>query len=33
MTKSELRVAFFEGKHIRKAIHEDEWWFSIIDII
>jgi len=33
MTKSELRVAFFEWKHIRKVIHEDEWWFSIIDII
>ncbi|MHB8092511.1 MAG: BRO-N domain-containing protein [Syntrophales bacterium] len=34
MTKSDLiRVAVFEGKQIRKIIHLDEWWFSIIDII
>lgn len=34
MTKSEIeRVAFFEGKHIRKIMHEGEWWFSAIDII
>ena len=28
-----IRVAVFEGKHIRKAMHESKWWFSIIDII
>ena len=34
MIKSDLiRVAVFEGKHIRKIMHLDEWWFSIIDII
>ncbi len=34
MTKSDLiRVAVFEGKHIRKIMHEGEWWFSVIDII
>lgn len=28
-----IRVAVFEGKHIRKILHEGEWWFSVIDII
>ena len=34
MTKSDLiRVAFFEGKRIRKIMNDGEWWFSVIDII
>jgi DNA-damage-inducible protein D len=34
VTKSDLiRVAVFEGKHIRKIMKEGGWWFSIIDII
>jgi prophage antirepressor-like protein len=33
-TSAELvRVAAFEGKHIRKTMHEGEWWFSIVDIV
>ncbi|MBU0622565.1 MAG: Bro-N domain-containing protein [Gammaproteobacteria bacterium] len=27
------RLAVFEGKQIRKVIHEGEWWFSIIDVV
>lgn len=34
MTKSDLiRVDVFEGKQIRKTIHEGVWWFSIIDVV
>lgn len=29
----QFRVAIFKGKQIRKAIHLDEWYFSITDII
>jgi len=27
------KIAVFRGKEIRRAIHNDQWWFSIIDII
>jgi len=27
------KLALFEGRQIRKALHEGEWWFSIIDVI
>ena len=27
------QIAIFKGKHIRKTIYNNEWWFSIIDII
>lgn len=27
------KIAVFKGKQIRKTIHDNEWWFSIIDII
>jgi len=34
MSKSNSsKLAVFEGKTIRKTLHEGEWWFSIIDII
>ncbi|RPH50125.1 MAG: phage antirepressor protein [Desulfobacteraceae bacterium] len=29
----ETNIAVFRGKEIRKTIHENEWWFSIIDVI
>lgn len=34
--KNELastKVALFEGKQIRKVFQENEWWFSVIDVI
>lgn len=27
------KIAVFKGKEVRKAIHNNEWWFSVIDII
>jgi len=29
----ETRVAVFKGKEIRKTIHNNEWWFSVADVI
>ena len=29
----ESRLAIFEGKRIRKTIHNNEWCFSIIDVV
>jgi prophage antirepressor-like protein len=28
----ETNIAVFKGKEIRKTIHKDEWWFSIVDV-
>lgn len=34
MTTEEItKLAVFEGREIRKTIHNGEWWFSIIDVI
>jgi len=27
------KIALFKGKKIRKTIHNNEWWFSIVDVI
>jgi molybdopterin/thiamine biosynthesis adenylyltransferase len=27
------KIAVFRGKEIRKAIHNNEWWFSITDVV
>jgi hypothetical protein len=32
-TEKTSKLAVFEGKRIRKILHEGEWWFSIIDVI
>jgi len=28
----ETGIAVFSGKEIRKTIHNNEWWFSIVDV-
>lgn len=27
------RIALFQGKEIRKTFHNEEWWFSVVDVI
>ncbi|OIO51658.1 MAG: hypothetical protein AUJ11_01590 [Parcubacteria group bacterium CG1_02_44_65] len=33
MKKDTKSLAIFEGKRIRKIIHNNEWWFSVIDVV
>ena len=30
---TETKIAIFKGKNIRKTIYQNEWWFSVIDVI
>ncbi len=32
-TMKTTKIALFKGKKIRKTLHQNEWWFSVIDII
>ncbi len=27
------QIALFKGRQIRKILHENEWWFSVVDVI
>ncbi len=29
----ETSIAVFRGKEIRKTIHNNEWWFSVADVV
>ncbi len=28
----ETKIAIFRGKQIRKMLHKNEWWFSVVDV-
>ena len=30
---TDTKIAIFKGKEIRKAIYQNEWWFSVIDVV
>lgn len=30
---SETKVTLFQDQQLRRVYHNDEWWFSIIDVI
>jgi prophage antirepressor-like protein len=31
--KQIMKLDVFEGREIRKTIHNDEWWFSVADVV
>ena len=32
-TNPETRIALFQRKEVRRTIHNNEWWFVIVDVI
>ena len=28
-----MKIALFRGKEVRRIIHDNEWWFSVVDVI
>ncbi len=33
MTEQSTQIALFKGREIRKRIHDNEWWFSVEDVV
>lgn len=33
MTKEITKIAVFKGKHVRRLLVDDQWWFSVIDVV
>lgn len=33
MENDTFKLAVFKGKNIRRTIHHNEWWFSVIDVV
>ena len=31
--QSNTQIAIFKGRRVRKMIHNNEWWFSVIDVV
>ncbi len=32
-TEKDKKLAVFEGKRIRKTLHNEVWWFVIVDVV
>jgi DNA-damage-inducible protein D len=30
---TETHLAVFKGKKIRRTLHNNEWWFSVVDVV
>lgn len=28
-----MKIAIFKGKQVRKTLFQDEWWFSVVDVV
>jgi DNA-damage-inducible protein D len=33
MTEPSTQIALFKGRQIRKTIHDNQWWFSVTDVV
>lgn len=29
----ETKITIFKGEKIRKTLYQNEWWFSVVDVI